>query len=126
MKRWIGVTSCLVLALILLRTTYAQTQHGIQWSWNAVTTDTIGNTIVVDGYNLYCATSSTGPFTSKTNASLVTTTTYLETGVAVGSTNYCQVTAQKNGIESGRSVTSAGVVFQFPPVAPATPVGVVQ
>ena len=104
---------------------FAQVPHGINWSWPAVTMDTAGNPLTVDGYNIYCASASTGPFTSKTNSSLITTTTYLHTGLTLGQTDYCQITAVKGLQESAHSATGSAL-FQFPPAAPGTPAGVAQ
>jgi len=45
----------------------------------------------VSGYNIYRATSSTGPFTTKVG--ITTTTSYVDTGLATGTTYYYEVTA---------------------------------
>lgn len=114
-----------IFTLLLATCAWPQTQHGINWSWAAVTTDTQGNTITVDGYNIYCATSATGPFATKTNSALITSTSYLETGLTVGTTYYCQIAAVKGMQEGAHSATGSGL-FQFPPAAPAAPSAVVQ
>lgn len=119
----------IALALILLTPLpylLAQVTHGINWTWAAVTTDTSGNTITVDGYNIYCATAATGPFTTKTNTALIPGTSYLHSGLTVGSTYFCRLTAVKGSSESAQSLTSTGVTFQFPPASPAAPAGTVQ
>lgn len=125
MKRAIGVVSCIFLFTLLA---FPQVQHGIRWSWTRVTTDTAGNTISVDGYNLYCGTASSGPFVKKNTALIPdgTSPNYLDTNVTLSSTYYCQATASKGGVESARSVTSSGTLFQFPAAAPAAPQGVVE
>jgi len=124
----LGIISLALLAyVLLLRSAYGQTVHGINWTWQPITTDMAGNTIIVSGYNVYCSTSATGPFTTKTNTSLITTTSYLETGLTAGDTYYCQYTGVLGSLEGGHSPTSAGVLFQFPPAAsPAAPSGTVQ
>ena len=116
-----------LVALLAAVTLWPQTQHGVLWSWSAVTADTAGNAITVDGYNLYCSTAAAGPFV-KANTGLIPSTSFLETGLVLGSTNFCQVTAVKNSLaipESAHSPTSAGVVFQFPLAVPAAPAGAV-
>ena len=127
--RRIGITAFVLLLLFWLAPWHqlvdAQTQHGIQWTWSAVTQDTTGNAITVDGYNIYCAPSATGPFTTKTNSALISGTSYLETGLTAGNTYSCQITAVKGTLESVHSATGSAV-FQFPPVAPGTPAGVSQ
>jgi hypothetical protein len=126
MKKWIAIPALLVLFGILLRPAFGQVVHGINWSWPAITTDTAGNTIAVDGYNMYCGTAEAGPFV-KVNAALIATPNFLESGLTVGSTYFCQYTAVKGTFETAHSPTSAGVPFQFPPVAPGqAPSGVIQ
>lgn len=126
MKKLVGIIALTVLMIILLKPAFGQVQHGINWGWNAVTKDTIGSNITVDGYNIYCATAPGGPFTSKTNGSLILGTTYLQTGLTVGVTYYCQITAVKGAAESAKSATGSAL-FQFPPEAPGqAPSGAIQ
>lgn len=123
MKKWIVF---IALITICAWPVFGQVTHGIQWTWPAVTTDTAGNTITVDGYNIYCAVGAAGPFTTKSNAALLTTPTFLETSLTVGNTYFCQTEAVKGALTSTRSATSSGVTFLFPPAAPVAPQGVVQ
>jgi hypothetical protein len=128
MKRLMGIGCFIALLALWILPVWSQGPHGIFWSWNAVTMDTAGNPLTVDGYNLYCSTAAAGPFV-KANSSLIPSTSFLEVGLVVGSTNFCQVTAVRNlstPPESARSATSLGVIFQFPLAVPGTPAGAVQ
>lgn len=99
---------------------FAQAPHGLNWSWAPVTLDVNGNPANITGYNIYCATAATGPFSTKTNSALLATPAYLETGLTAGQTSFCQVTAVNAVGEGGHSATGSAL-FQPPPAVPVTP-----
>ena len=81
-----------------LAATAGDAQVGLSWNANSE-----GD---LDGYNVYRATSSGGPFT-KLNGSLVTTTSYNDSGLTNGTTYYYVVTAFDTS--ANESQTSAEV-----------------
>jgi hypothetical protein len=78
----------------------------------------------LEGYNLYRATQSGGPYT-KINTSLITTNTYTDTDTVDGTTYYYVVTAVDHvGNESGYSPESEGCcVDMTAPTVTASPAG---
>lgn len=79
-------------------------------TWSPVTKDTTGNPVTVTGYNIYCAPTSAGPFTTLT--ATVTTPYYFNP--AVTGSQYCQVTALVGSAESVHSVTSTQLTIGLP------------
>lgn len=67
--------------------------HAAVLTWTASTTPNVT-------YNIYRATSSSGPFTTPLNSSPITLTTYTDTTVQAGQTYYYVATAVANGTES--------------------------
>ena len=71
--------------------------HAANLSWTASTTANVT-------YNVYRATTSTGPFTTPLNSSPITGTTYVDTTVQAGQAYYYVVTAvAADGTESADS-----------------------
>ena len=79
-------------------------------TWDAVTTNTDLTAITdLNGYEIYRDTSSTGAFTTQLNSSDITTTSYSDTTVSIGTTYYYKVTAaDTGGVESAKSASSPG------------------
>lgn len=128
----VALAVCLVamLSLSLAPFALAQTAHGINWTWTAVTKDINGNTITAT-YDLSCGTSASGPFTRQNaSAGSIAGTSFLVPSASLtqGTTYFCEVLSY-NGVTpaASQSPVSAGVLFQYPaaPVASA-PSGVVQ
>lgn len=80
-------TSLLLLALAIGLN--AQTRN-VVLSWSASTSSTIAG---FQGYNVYRATSATGPFTTPLNATPISAVTYTDSTAVIGSTYTYQVTA---------------------------------
>jgi uncharacterized small protein (DUF1192 family) len=79
-------------------------------TWTAPTTNRDGSPLTdLRGYNIYRATSSTGPWV-KINSNLIPTsqTSYTDSGILSGTTYYYRVTAD-TGLESQFSQTGSGV-----------------
>jgi len=70
--------------------------HAAILSWTASTTPDAT-------YNVYRATSSSGPFTTPVNTSPITGTTFTDTTVQAGQTYYYVATAVSGGVESADS-----------------------
>lgn len=70
--------------------------HAAILSWTASTTPNAT-------YNVYRATSSSGPFTTPVNTSAITGTTFTDTTVQAGQTYYYVATAVSGGVESADS-----------------------
>jgi hypothetical protein len=70
--------------------------HAAILSWTASTTPDAT-------YNVYRATSSSGPFTTPVNTAPITGTTFTDTTVQAGQTYYYVATAVSGGIESAAS-----------------------
>jgi hypothetical protein len=108
-------------------------------TWQAVTTDTKGNKISVEGYNYYRSMTKGGPYT-KRNSELILPTTYVDNETAPLTRYYCVITAVLgNGAESAYSPEVAvntalenTVVVSLPPgeklvpAAPELPTAVVR
>ncbi len=85
----------LLLLLLLPLAAFSQTRN-VLLSWTASTTTPCSSTVTtgcVSGYNVYRSTSSTGPFTTPLNSTLLTSTTFTDTGAVIGSTYTYAVTA---------------------------------
>lgn len=113
MKQLFAVTA-LCLALMLFASP-ARAQHSASLSWTASSDAAADPTL---GYNIYrlagpCPASGTTGFT-KLNASPVTTTTYSDATVGLGTVCY-YVTATLNGAESVPSNTASAVVLPGAP-----------
>lgn len=77
--------------------------HSATLSWTASTTPGVSS------YNVYRATSSSGPFTTPI-ASVTSGTTYQDTTVVAGQTYYYEVTAVLNGVESSPAGPAQGTI----------------
>ena len=100
------------LVLCVAGLVFGQTQHGLNLTWTASVTPG------VQGYNVYRATVTGGPYT-KVNTTLVTGTNYLDTLGTPNTPYFYVVTASLNGIESVYS-NEATATF---PLVPADATG---
>ena len=110
----ISAIIALCLALMFVAAP-ARAQHSASLSWTA-SPDAAANPSL--GYNIYrlsgaCPTSGTAGFT-KLNATPISTTTYTDASVGLGSFCY-YVTATLNGAESVPSNTASAVVLPGAP-----------
>ena len=67
----------------------AAVSHSVSLTWTA-------STSTVSGYNVYRATSASGPFTTPLNSSLVVTTAFTDSTVQAGQTYYYVATAENS------------------------------
>lgn len=81
--------------------------HAAILSWTASTTPNVT-------YNVYRATSSSGPFTTLVNTSPITGTTFTDTTVQAGQTYYYVATAVSGGVESADSSPAVQATIPSP------------
>jgi hypothetical protein len=82
----------------------AATPHSVALSWTASSSS-------VNGYNVYRGTTSSGPYTTKLNSSLVPSVGYSDSTVTGGTTYYYVVTAvDSNNVESVDSNQATAIV----------------
>ena len=86
-------------------------QHGNQVIWGAVTQDTGGNAITVDGYRVYRGTVA-GQTTTLVNTT--TTLSYFDTAVTAGTRYFYALTAFKGQFESSKSSEISAVAIGDP------------
>jgi fibronectin type 3 domain-containing protein len=80
------------------------TPHTVALTWTA-------STSTVSGYNVYRGTTSSGPYATKLNSSLVTSDQYTDSTVVSGQTYYYVVTSvDSNNVESVDSNQATAVI----------------
>jgi len=116
MKRALFILIGLVMFFGFAAQAHAQvaTQHGVNLTWKAPTTDANGNTLpagTVLTYNVWRANSAAGPFT-QINSAPVTTAAYLDpaAGISAGATCVYEVTTLDTGGQGNPSATATVVV----------------